>query len=1605
MKKFLALMCILAVMVCISVMAPTPAEATEYTYQVGYARVDINPYVVDGDLSSGIMQLPLRGSGDVWNRLSTDGLVDDNGDGVIDENDGLKATCVAVSDQNGKTVLMINVDLIGGGLLSKVNTAIMERVEAEIAAGTLSNVDLAKEAIYYGGTHTHSAPDTTVYVAAGKTGTNNDGVDLAPINENLGIWINRTIEDVADAAIIALKDRAAATISKDQLSASDATDPVVAGKKMVTTRHLINGEDGSIAGDNFNDRGSNPTQITEADDTMYLLRFDFTDSSKLPIIFTGWRGHPSLNNSDTYDNSGKNCISSDYVNAYRHALEFGVDVTINTDYGVGHVESWELGDTQKYRVIFFNGTGGNTNPRNTEVQYDENGNALTYGSGSTVRGYSWIDVSASKAAIKGRACSYGVVLATMAQECLDDGKNETAVAYGEIKTTQSKMSYDRKQVGVTQLGYNAAVSYWEADALYDAAYAAYTTANTKFSAYKTAYEKWASASSFLQWLYKSDMDNALSAYNTANATLNTKLTAYEEYMAANTNNTASQASTTTVNGNAGPTKPLQSHPYLYKEGDQVYPIGSRFHANAVKGDWDNNLGMAKTAGGSVTLNAFMIGEELAFVVIPGEPFDYYYTEYGVYTPENNLWNILNDSTYGKAMVLGYTNGASGYFPNYEAYYYNEGSTTKVMGSYESHTTDFAPGTGEKMVYTLDSMLAALSAEEKTAYCEHCKKDVVWQPYCMSSTIYAGHYYMTADYTGGQVRIADNEQVCFDLNGHSFTGEVARAFYLETNCTTVLSIMDSSAEQTGVVKGLGGDIGAPAGYGGKTIFVGKKGTLNLYGGTLTGWDKGTHSVYAGGVLFVRGTVNVYGGRIQGSTVYAFTGQYLKSGVPTDMEKTAAGGAIVSSGTLNLYGGEILSGTAQLITGTVIGTAELGYGYTQTTEPIEIIDPCISILSGGAVNIGGDCSIDNLYFADGLSGKLTLKGLYTGSAELGYPDGTSVGLGTAVGVALADDDGNGADVTRSRITVKGCDGLYAAVKNAQLVLSESQYKQAYCEDCQRDVYWKPVGNAELNVYNTISSSATQLPAGHYVLYEDVLTAQKQLNGKGDQPGTFCFDLAGHTFTGMTRAFYVYDSATLNIFDSAGDGTIVGNPTSATGGGVLYVQGANGRINLYDGTLIHDTTKAPVIKTAGIVRINKGSFYMYGGEIRGTSVEEYGGAIYMSAGTCYIGGGRVISGTASKLGNGIYAASGSNMILAGDAYVEDLYMAGNSGNDLTVDTTNAAFTGFVQLTFATTPEAGEVLGTCTGTNGIAAGSVSLTGSTLPVRVVSGKLTTKLELKSFHLIDGDGVYATFDTFAEALAAYTYDADRGNYIQLTKDVSNATVDKTVVVDLNGFYLSHPTICDGVVLYAMDAQTDDFTIEDDMAYGMVYYPTIDGEGTVVACDGYLRITEGKSYSFHRVIMQIKSMSLRASAAGVYYTCEFKGDEIVCENVKSCGIALSAWMEPTAANLNEMCLFTANAGFVSGESQGVLLSGIMKDTNTAEKNCANGETAVFGRAYIETADGYTFGACVTRTLRQQLEDIDLIWTSLTDVQKASVLSMYEQFSDAMTDWNIPNIKAA
>ena len=878
-KRILAAVCVVTILVGLVAAAFVQVSAASMDYQVGFARVDINPYVVDGDINSGIMELPLRGSGDVWNRLSTYGLIDDNGDKKVDENDGLAVTCIAVTDYTGKTILLITIDLIGGVMLDRVRKGICERVDAAIASGELSNVELAEDQIYYAGTHTHNAPDTTVYTSKGKTGTNNDGVDLSVVNENLGIWMDRTVEDIEDSVILALKDRAAAKITKDQISASAATSAAVKGKVMNSVRHYNNyyadGTLNCVAGDNFNTRGSNPKQVTQVNDTMYLLQFDFTEhnkstgDNKLNIILANWRGHPSLNNRNS-DYSSRNCVSSDFVNAFRHAVEYNC-------YALSSGKALYYSGTQKYRAAFFQASGGNVNPRGYELI---NG----------TRAYAWID-NAGKNNGECYGNGYGRILAAMAQEGLNSKSDAVAVDPGKILSLQYTYNSTRKQIGYSQLAYEAGKSY--------------------------------------------------------------------------------QAN-------------LPSLPYAYtNDAGETYVIGSKFHASNVAGNWDEALQKSSDALVGLEVSAFLFDDDLAFVTAPGEPFDYYYNEDG-----SNAWNNLIRSTYGTPFVLGYCNGAAGYIPNNKAYYYNEGSTKWTTGSYETHITKYAPGTGEHMIDIMEHMLDTMSTGETFNYdanCQHCRQTVTWEPYTGSATLGNGHYYLLEDTKSPQIHIEAGAQVCFDLNGYTIQGE-NRVFYTETNGNSSLNIMDSSPDQTGVAMGCGGDFGSIKGFGGGTVIIDKTNTLNLYGGTLSAYERGVRQLRSGGVLLSKGTVNMYGGRITGGVVHAFTGMYLLSGVPTEEYREALAGTVYSTGTLNIYGGTVDQGECKLVTGTVTGNEADGYRYSQTVTPVE--SKGHSVYATGSVMLAGNPHVADLYFAGSSASLLTVDAMnvpFTGSVQLTHAKG--------------------------------------------------------------------------------------------------------------------------------------------------------------------------------------------------------------------------------------------------------------------------------------------------------------------------------------------------------------------------------------------------------------------------------------------------------------------------------------------------------------------------------------------------------------------------------------------------------------------------------------------
>ena len=273
--------------------------------------------------------------------------------------------------------------------------------------------------------------------------------------------------------------------------------------------------------------------------------------------------------------------------------------------------------------------------------------------------------------------------------------------------------------------------------------------------------------------------------------------------------------------------------------------------------------------------------------------------------------------------------------------------------------------------------------------------------------------------------------------------------------------------------------------------------------------------------------------------------------------------------------------------------------------------------------------------------------------------------------------------------------------------------------------------------------------------------------------------------------------------------------------------------------------------------------------------------------------------------------------------------------------------------------------------------------------------------------------------------------IVLSENISDLNITEDTYYDLNGHDITGTvTVAPGCTLYCMDSQTDDYTINDEYSYGKIT-GTINGKvepvpaGSAVSADlgdqdyraGYLMITaEGDTgVSFHRVNLQLHTVTLNPAKVGIMYKCQFSGDEAVEANVAEYGVAVSTQVVPEADNLGKCARseLYARQGFNSGKNgnagTSTVLTNIMKSTQGYQTNKANAETPVNGRAYIKTSSNeYIFGENQSWSLMQIMNEVNnsAVW----DTQVASnpeildsIMSMYHNYTSVMNNWDIPKIK--
>lgn len=237
-------------------------------FHAGYGRASI----------AGPTGTPLAGYGDTLNRLS---------EGMMNQ---LYATCIAMTDDAGKTVLLYTADAIC------TNTEWMEDMRKAITEAT----GVPADCIHLTATHSHSTPDIR-----------------DALNQQSTYYTDIYLPGFVQAGKQAMEDRAPATVS------SGSTQ--VQGLNFIRHYEM---SDGNMAGDNFGvTKGVKAVKNHHvADEQVQLIRFVRQD--KKDIVAINFQAHPKLVSTaaTAYGQANRKMQSSDFVGGTRDYVEANADV-------------------------------------------------------------------------------------------------------------------------------------------------------------------------------------------------------------------------------------------------------------------------------------------------------------------------------------------------------------------------------------------------------------------------------------------------------------------------------------------------------------------------------------------------------------------------------------------------------------------------------------------------------------------------------------------------------------------------------------------------------------------------------------------------------------------------------------------------------------------------------------------------------------------------------------------------------------------------------------------------------------------------------------------------------------------------------------------------------------------------------------------------------------------------------------------------------------------------------------------------------------------------------------------------------------------------------
>ena len=264
--------------------------------------------------------------------------------------------------------------------------------------------------------------------------------------------------------------------------------------------------------------------------------------------------------------------------------------------------------------------------------------------------------------------------------------------------------------------------------------------------------------------------------------------------------------------------------------------------------------------------------------------------------------------------------------------------------------------------------------------------------------------------------------------------------------------------------------------------------------------------------------------------------------------------------------------------------------------------------------------------------------------------------------------------------------------------------------------------------------------------------------------------------------------------------------------------------------------------------------------------------------------------------------------------------------------------------------------------------------------------------------------------------------LALAADGAKLTADCPIALELNG----KTATVNAKNVTLTDSGTDDGT-EGGKVYGNITPAnTVTKEGNIsyVALPG--EDDNGKYYTANAVRVAVKKVNIRPSAAGMYFTTEFKFNKNVVDAIASAnnaaaegeknngyGVVLSLEAKPGVDFMDGAKgeAWTVGAAPTAGDNfistgNSCLVKDIFKDT-TPEENAQRGATDIYANAYVKIGDTVIMAENPTDVVYSMKTVMQILNTMVRDELTAGVLSenslkaraFYETWQSAMSGWNL------